>query len=134
MSRASFTIVESLDVSGDTSGCIFFWILKYALLISSLVNFFFSSKFKILYDSDSDNFEKLLVWGLLYENLPLLLSVWINLKRDINWKIDRPFNFNNAKLARVRGNVNKNLPPKANKIAKPISPIMIRNLRVFDID
>ena len=46
MSLASFTIDESLDVSGDTSGCIFFCILKYALLISSLFNLFFHPNLK----------------------------------------------------------------------------------------
>mgnify|MGYP003329051835 CR=1 FL=1 len=43
------------------------------------------------------------------------------------------FNFNSARLAKVRGNVSKNLPPIANKIAKIISPIIIKNLSVFDI-
>ena len=75
MSLASFTIDESLDVSGDTSGCIFFCILKYALLISSLFNLFFSSKFKILYYSETDKVEKLLFCCLLNENLPFFLRV-----------------------------------------------------------
>ena len=69
----------------------------------------------------------------LKENLPDLLSVWINLKRDINWKIDKPFNFNNARLTNVRGRVNKNLPPIANKIANIIKPKIIKTLRLFDI-
>ena len=56
-----------------------------------------------------------------------------NLKRDINWKIDNPFNFNNARLASVRGKVNKNLPPIANRIAIKINPIIIKILRPFDI-
>ena len=43
----------------------------------------------------------------LKEKRPDLLNVWISLKREINWKIDKPFNFNKAKLAKVRGNVNK---------------------------
>ena len=124
---------ESLEVSGDMSGWIFFWIFKYALFISSFVNFFFSSKFKILHDSEKDRFEILLLWLLLNENLPLLLKVWISLKRDINWKSDKPFNFNNAKLASVRGKVNKNLPPMANKIAKISNPTIINYLRLFDI-
>jgi len=38
-----------------------------------------------------------------------------------------------ARLASVRGNVNKNLPPIANKIAKMINPNIIKILRVFDI-
>ena len=70
---------------------------------------------------------------MLKENLPEFLKVWINLKSDINWKIDKPFNFNNAKLAKVRGKVNKNLPPIANKIAKIINPKIIINLRPLDI-
>ena len=98
-----------------------------------MVNLFFSSKFKILHDSENDKFEKLFVCDLLNENLPLLLSVWISLKRDINWKIDKPFNFKRAKLANVSGNVSKNLPPIANKIAKIINPKIIINLRLFDI-
>ena len=69
----------------------------------------------------------------LKENLPDLLNVWINLKSEINWKIDKPFNFNKARLASVRGKVNKNLPATANKIAKTIKPIIKRILRVFDI-
>ena len=69
----------------------------------------------------------------LKENLPDLLNVWINLKSEINWKIDKPFNFNKARLASVRGKVNKNLPATANKIAKAIKPIIKRNLSVFDI-
>ena len=71
------------------------------------------------------------VW--LKENLPDLLSVWINLKSDINWKIDKPFNFNRAILARVRGKVSKNLPPIANKTAKIIKPIINNTRSVFDI-
>ena len=50
-------------------------------------------------------FEVLLFWDWLKENLPDLLKVWINLKSDINWKIDNPFNFNKARLANVKGNV-----------------------------
>ena len=91
------------------------------------------SKFKILYASDTEMDETLFEFDWLKENLPDLLKVWINLKRDIIWKIDIPFNFSNARLARVRGKVNKNLPPIANKIAKIISPIIIKNLSVFDI-
>ena len=47
--------------------------------------------------------------------------------------MDKPFNFSNAKLAKVRGKVNKNLPPIANKIAKNISPNIIINLSPLDI-
>ena len=47
--------------------------------------------------------------------------------------MDKPFNFNNAKLANVSGNVNKNFPPIANKLAKTIKPIIIKSLRLFDI-
>ena len=47
--------------------------------------------------------------------------------------MDKPFNFNKARLASVRGKVNKNLPATANKIAKIINPKMIINLRPFDI-
>ena len=47
--------------------------------------------------------------------------------------MDKPFNFNNARLARVSGRVNKNFPPTANKIAKRISPIIKIILRPFDI-
>ena len=47
--------------------------------------------------------------------------------------MDRPFNFNNARLARVRGKVNRNLPPIANKIAKNIKPIIIKILKDLDI-
>ena len=37
------------------------------------------------------------------------------------------------RLARVRGKVNKNFPPTANKIAKEISPNIVTNLRPFEI-
>ena len=47
--------------------------------------------------------------------------------------MDRPFNFNRAKLANVSGKVSKNFPPTANKIAKINKPIMIKNLRPFEI-
>ena len=70
---------------------------------------------------------------LLKENLPDFLRVWINLKSEISWKIDRPFNFKSARLTKVRGKVNKNLPPIANKIAKMINPIIIKILMLFDI-
>ena len=47
--------------------------------------------------------------------------------------MDKPFNFNRARLAKVRGKVSKNLPPIANKIAKIINPKIIKTLRLFDI-
>ena len=47
--------------------------------------------------------------------------------------MDNPFNFNNAKLASVRGKVNKNLPPIANKIAIKSNPMMSKILKPFDI-
>ena len=133
MSLASFTIEESLEVSGEMSGWIFFWILMYALLTSSLVTFFFLSKFNILYASDTDIDDWLFKLDWLKENLPDLLKVWISLKSDINWKIDKPFNFNNARLANVKGNVNKKRPPMANKIANTINPSINKILRPFDI-
>ena len=77
--------------------------------------------------------DELLELDWLNENLPLLLSVCINLKRDINWKIESPFNFNSAKLAKVRGKVNKNFPPIANNTAKANNPNIIKNLRPFEI-
>ena len=115
------------------SGWIFFWIFIYALLTSSLVTFLFMSKFKILYASETDIDDTLLVPLWLKEKRPDLLNVWISLKREINWKIDKPFNFNKAKLAKVRGRVNKNFPPIANNTAKAINPIIIKNLRPFEI-
>ena len=47
--------------------------------------------------------------------------------------MDKPFNFNKAILAKVRGKVSKNLPPIANSIARIINPKIIKNLRLFDI-
>ena len=47
--------------------------------------------------------------------------------------MDKPFNFNKARLARVRGRVNKNRPLIANKTAKIIKPIINKTLKVFDI-
>ena len=47
--------------------------------------------------------------------------------------MDNPFNLSNAIVAKVNGNVNKNLPPIANRIAKIIKPIIIIILRPFDI-
>ena len=38
-----------------------------------------------------------------------------------------------AKLNRVRGKLNKNFPPKANRIARLIDPKKINFLRFFDI-
>ena len=47
--------------------------------------------------------------------------------------MDKPFNFNKARLARVRGKVNKNLPPIANKTAKIIKATINSTRSVFDI-
>ena len=44
--------------------------------------------------------------------------------------MDRPFNFNNAKLASVNGKVNKNRPANANNIAIKNNPI-ISNIRTL---
>ena len=42
------------------------------------------------------------------ENLPDLLKVWISLKSDINWKIDKPFNFKpNKKIKKISINASK---------------------------
>ena len=46
--------------------------------------------------------------------------------------MDNPFNFNKARLANVKGNVNKNLPPIANRIANKINPMIIKNLKPLD--
>ena len=46
--------------------------------------------------------------------------------------MDNPFNFNKARLANVKGNVNKNLPPIANRIANKINPMTIKNLKPLD--
>ena len=74
----------------------------------------------------------LLLEDWLNENLPDLLNVWISLKRDINWNKDSPFSFNKARLARVSGKVNKYFPPIANKTARKINPIKIKNLKPLD--
>ena len=77
--------------------------------------------------------DELINFDWLKENLPDFRNVWINLKRDINWNIDRPFNLSKAMLAKVKGKVNRNLPPIANKIAKTNNPNTIKNLRPFEI-
>tara|TARA_B000000437_G_C11589593_1_gene282771 strand:- start:499 stop:681 length:183 start_codon:yes stop_codon:yes gene_type:complete len=46
--------------------------------------------------------------------------------------MDKPFSFRRARLAKVKGNDNMNLPATANKIAKIISPITINILRPLD--
>ena len=46
--------------------------------------------------------------------------------------MDKPLSFNSAKLAKVSGKVNKNLPPIANKMAKNINPKIIINLSPLD--
>ena len=66
-------------------------------------------------------------------NLPEFFKVCINLNKENIWNNDRPFNFNKAKLAMVNGNVNKNFPPIANKIAKTTSPINNNILRPLEI-
>ena len=47
--------------------------------------------------------------------------------------MDKPLSLSKARVAKVRGRVNKNLPPTANKIAKANNPNIIRNLRPFEI-
>ena len=47
--------------------------------------------------------------------------------------MDKPFSLISPKLASVRGKVNRNLPPIANKIAKMINATIIRDLRPFEI-
>ena len=44
-----------------------------------------------------------------------------------------PFNFKRARLARVNGNVSKNLPPIANKTAKIIKIINKNTLKPLEI-
>ena len=133
ISFASFTKEDSLDVSGEISGCIFFWILMYALFTSSFVKLFEGFKFKILYASWVDIVLKFEGFWLLKENLPEFLKVWINLYREINWKIERPFNFKSAKLASVKGRVNKTFPPIANNTAKTANIINNKILKPLDI-
>ena len=77
--------------------------------------------------------DKLFVLVWLNENLPDLRKVWISLKRDINWKIERPFSFNKARLAKVSGSVNRNLPPMAKSIASRTRPRISKILKVLDI-
>ena len=77
--------------------------------------------------------DKLFVLVWLNENLPDLRKVWISLKSDINWKIESPFSFNKARLAKVSGNVNRNLPPMAKRIASRTRPKINKILRVLDI-
>ena len=47
--------------------------------------------------------------------------------------MEKPFNLIIAKLSRVNGKLSKNLPPKANNIAKVIPPKKITFLICFDI-
>ena len=70
---------------------------------------------------------------LLNVNLPDLLTVWMSLNKPISWNIENPFNLTIAKLNKVRGKLSKNLPPKANKIAKNIEPKKINLRNSFDI-
>ena len=46
--------------------------------------------------------------------------------------MDKPFSLISPRLASVRGKVNRNLPPIANKIAKMINATIIRDLRPFE--
>ena len=46
---------------------------------------------------------------------------------------DNPFNFTNAKLAKVSGNVNKNFPPTANKTARTTNNKIVISLTLFFI-
>jgi len=47
--------------------------------------------------------------------------------------MDKPLSLSKARVAKVRGRVNKNLPPTANKIAKNINPKIIKILSPLDI-
>ena len=47
--------------------------------------------------------------------------------------MEKPFNLTMAKLNSVSGKLNKNFPPKANRIARPTDPKKINFLRFFDI-
>ena len=47
--------------------------------------------------------------------------------------MEKPFNLTMAKLNKVNGKLNRNLPPKANRIARPIDPKKINFLKFFDI-
>ena len=47
--------------------------------------------------------------------------------------MDKPFNFKSAKLARVKGRVNKIFPPIANNIAKTANIINNKILKPLDI-
>ena len=47
--------------------------------------------------------------------------------------MENPFNLTIAKLNKVRGRLSKNLPPKANKIAKNTKPKKINLRNFFDI-
>ena len=47
--------------------------------------------------------------------------------------MEKPFNLTIARLNSVNGRLNKNFPPKASRIAKPIDPKRINFLRFLDI-
>ena len=47
--------------------------------------------------------------------------------------MDKPFNFKSAKLARVKGRVNKTFPPIANSTAKTANIINNKILKPLDI-
>ena len=99
-------------------GCVFFFLIAPLLVIFPL----------------SFNAEEFLVFSLLLNvNLPDLLTVWMSLNKPISWNIENPFNLTIAKLNKVRGRLSKNLPPKANKIAKNTEPKKINLRNFFDI-
>ena len=112
----------------------FFCIFMYALFTSSFVKFLDGLRLSILYASWVDIVLRLVAFWLLNENLPEFLNVWINLYNEINWKKDKPLSFNRAKLASVKGNVKRNLPPIANKTAnkaKRINKIILMPVDIF---
>ena len=71
------------------------------------------------------------LFGPAYKGIPLAAATSIALVD--NHGVDKPFSFNKAKLASVRGKVNKNLPATANKIAMAIKPINNNILILCDI-
>ena len=81
----------------------------------------------------TDKEEKFFADVWLNENLPFRLKVCNNLKSPINWNKDNPFNFSKARLARVNGKVNKNLPPIAKITARNNNPIKNKNLKPLEI-
>ena len=57
----------------------------------------------------------------------------MSLNKLINRIKESPFNLTIAKLKKVNGKLNKNLPPKANKTANAIEPKKINFLNCLDI-